>query len=322
MSIALESTSSSSSCSVPAACPLCGAQGTFSTVPAAEPYHLYRCANCTIVFLFPLPTAADLDGLYSEVYYGKERRKFSILIEAGIAYLTRLKWKRLKPLTQQGDRLLDIGCGRGATVRLARADGVEAYGLERYFPGAPESPHIFYKDLADSKFPDNHFQVVIIWHVLEHLADPIAAVREIHRILRPGGWLSLAVPNFGGAQARASASRWFHLDLPRHFWQFEPRSLESTLEQAGFRVARRNTLSIEYDWYGTLQSWMNRLIDDKDELYALLKGRSRYSLGGRAAELALATTLAPPALARALWDASRGQGGTLTVLAQKPAAHS
>ena len=290
-------------------------------MPAAAPYHLYRCGSCTIVFLSPLPTPADLDGLYSEVYYGKERRKFAFLIEAAIAYLTRVKWKRLRPLAQRGDRLLDIGCGRGATVRLARADGIEAYGLERHFPGAPESPYIFYKDLIDAKFPDDHFQVVIIWHVLEHLADPMAAVREIYRILRPGGWLSLAVPNFGGAQARASASRWFHLDLPRHFWQFEPDSLDRTLSQAGFRIARRETLSVEYDWYGTLQSWMNRLINDKEQLYALLKGRSTYSLGGRTAELALATLLAPPALASALWDGSRGNGGTLNLLAQKPAAH-
>jgi SAM-dependent methyltransferase len=265
-----------------------------------------------------LPTSEDLNGLYNEVYYGRERRKFFSAIESAIAALTRLKWERLRPLLQRGDRLLDIGCGRGATVHLARAAGIEAYGLERHFPGAPLSPNIFYQDLSDCKFPNDHFQVIILWHVLEHLPDPVAALREIDRILRPCGWLSVAVPNFGGAQARASASRWFHLDLPRHFWQFEPDSLEKILDLAGFRIARCSTLSIEYDWYGTLQSWMNRLIDDNDRLYSLLKGRSTFTVAGKAAELALATALAPPALASALWDAARGQGGTLTLLAQKP----
>lgn len=296
---------------------MCSERGPFGSADATAPFHLYRCQACGIVFLSPLPDSEELDGLYSEVYYGKERRKFSSIIEGTIAALTLLKWKRLRPLLRPGDRLLDVGCGRGTLVHLARAAGIEAYGLERHFPGAPCSPHIFYHDLNECKFPEGHFQVVVLWHVLEHLPEPVAALQEIHRVLRPGGWLSVAVPNFGGAQARASGGDWFHLDLPRHFWQFEPQSLERMLDTVGFRTTRRGTLSLEYDWYGTLQSWMNRLVNDKDRLYSLLKGRTSQPLGSRVAELALASALAPPALVSALWDAALGRGGTLTLLVQK-----
>ena len=318
MSIALEYTGSSNSYRLPRACPVCSASGPFDSPFAAEPYHLFRCPGCGLVFIHPLPDGEELDGLYDESYYGKGRRKFSGVLEALIAALTFLKWKRLRPFLGPGGRLLDIGCGRGTLVGLARAAGFEAYGLERHFPGAPFSPNIFYHDLTECKFPERHFQGVVLWHVLEHLPSPVTTLQEIHRLLEPGGWLSVAVPNFGGAQARASGKDWFHLDLPRHFWQYELPVLEKTLEGVGFTISRRSTLSLEYDWFGTLQSWMNRVAKNQNRFYSLLKGRPGGTAGAQATQLSLAIALALPALASALWDAVRGQGGTLTLLAQKP----
>jgi SAM-dependent methyltransferase len=254
-------------------------------------------------------------ALYDESYYGKGKRKFGGGIEQAIALLTWRKWKRLRRLAGPAGALLDVGCGRGTLVRLARAQGCEAYGVERPYPGAPFLPHVFYRDLADSRFPSDHFQVVTLWHVLEHLPDPAETLREIHRVLRPGGWLSLAVPNYGGAVARASREHWFHLDLPRHMWHFDSGSLRALLQRHGFEIRRSGTLSLEYDWFGVLQSWMNAWMGDNNHLYAALKGQSRG-----AASIAAAAALAFPALAKTLWDAARARGGTLTVTAQKKSA--
>jgi 2-polyprenyl-3-methyl-5-hydroxy-6-metoxy-1,4-benzoquinol methylase len=279
---------------------------------------LYRCASCGVVFLHPRPEETILSSLYSESYYGKGRKKFAAVLESAIAALTLLKWKRLRVLLGPGDRMLDVGCGRGTLVRLARAAGFEAYGLERHYPDAPFSPHIFYHDLTESAFPAGHFQAVVLWHVLEHLPEPVASLKEIHRLLRPGGWLSVAVPNFGGAQARASKGNWFHLDLPRHFWHFDAEALENLLESAGFQIVSRATLSVEYDWFGTLQSWMNRIANDDGRFYSLLKGELKAPASERVRRLALAGALVAPALVGALWDAALGQGGTLTLLVRKP----
>lgn len=297
---------------------MCFASGPFDAPFEAAPFHLYRCAACGVVFLHPQPTPGELDSLYSESYYGPERRKFAGLLESSIWSLTSRKWRRLRPLLGRGDRLLDIGCGRGTLVQLARSDGVEAYGLERHFPGAPAAPNVIYRDLVECNFPDQHFQVVVLWHVLEHLPNPLEVLTESFRILQPGGWLSLAVPNFGGSQARASGRHWFHLDLPRHFWHFELSALERLLVGAGFAINQRSTLSFEYDWYGTLQSWMNRIANNGNRFYAVLQGRSAASAASRAGQFLLACALALPALSSTLWDASHAQGGTLTLLAQKP----
>jgi SAM-dependent methyltransferase len=302
---------------VPPACPTCAARGPFASPFSADPFRIYRCPSCALVFLHPLPDEEELTALYSEEYYGKSRRKFSGALESLVAGLTLLKWKRLRPLLIPGGRFLDIGCGRGTLVHLARAAGFEAYGLERHFPGTPFSPHIFYQELAECGFPESHFQLVVLWHVLEHLPRPAATLQEIHRVLRPGGFLSIAVPNFGGAQARASGKHWFHMDLPRHFWHFELPTLEKLLLDAGFHVVRRATLAVEYDWFGTLQSWLNRVAEDDNRFYSFLKGAPADSTTQQVKQLALASSLALPALTSALWDAVRGVGGTLSLLVQK-----
>ena len=299
------------------ACPLCCAPRPPRSRLRTEPFPLLECPACGVGFLFPQPPARELGGFYDETYYGKNRKKFLAPVERGIAALTWLKWRRLRGLLQPGARLLDIGCGRGTLLRMARAAGYEAYGIERRLPGQHDLPYVFYKDLAECPFPDQHFQLVILWHVLEHLPDPHATLEEIHRILPPGGWLSVGVPNFGGAQAEAAGSQWFHLDLPRHLWQFRRRSLEMLLEKTGFRLTRCSTFSFEYDWYGTLQSWMNRAWADNNRLYSVLKAEPSLRGWKQAQRIAGACLLALPALASAVWDAARGRGGTLTVTAQR-----
>jgi len=250
-----------------------------------------ECASCGVGFLYPQPSEAELTRHYGEAYYGKGCKKFLLPVEAGIRALTWIKWRSVRDLLAPGKRMLDIGCGRGTLLRMAREEGFEAYGLERSSQEEHPLPYVFYKDLEDCRFPDGHFQLVTLWHVLEHLRDALAALREIHRILSPEGWLSVAVPNFGGAQAEAAGRHWFHLDLPRHLWHFRPRSLESLLARAGFRTARCSTFSFEYDWYGTLQSWMNRAWEDDNRLYSVLQGQLSASRTDKAQRLLAAAAL-------------------------------
>src|SRR5262249_29490127 len=150
--------------------------------------------------------------------------KFRSTLQTAIDGLNAFKWRGLRKLMTPGGRLLDVGCGRGTLVKLARRDGFEAFCLERSSGVGHDISGIIYKDLPECHFPDAHFQVVVLWHVLEHLRQPLDALQEIYRILRPGGWFSVAVPNFGGAQAQASGPHWFHLDLPRHLWHFRAAS--------------------------------------------------------------------------------------------------
>ena len=102
----------------------------------------------------------------------------------------------------------------------------------------------------DVDYPDSFFDVITMYHVLEHLYDPREALSKAYQLLRSEGLLVVAVPNFDSLQARLFRQRWYHLDAPRHLYHFTPRTLKMLLHKAGFKVLETRWFSIEHDWAG------------------------------------------------------------------------
>jgi SAM-dependent methyltransferase len=93
--------------------------------------------------------------------------------------------------------------------------------------------------LRSAGFPDGFFDVVTMWHVLEHLPDPAAALAEARRVLQADGLLVIEVPNLGSLTFRLCRERWWPLDVPRHLLHFTPQTLGRLLDAGGFEVVRR-----------------------------------------------------------------------------------
>jgi SAM-dependent methyltransferase len=152
-----------------------------------------------------------------------------------------------------GARLLDIGCGNGAFVGWARACGWEAEGLDPD-PRAAEAGRalgmpITVGSLPDTGFPEARFAAVTMSHSIEHLHDPVAGLREVYRILEPGGTVWIATPNFASVGHELFGSDWLALDSPRHLVLFTASALISTLSAIGFvaiRPVRRPPIA---EWY-------------------------------------------------------------------------
>lgn len=143
---------------------------------------------------------------------------------------------------------LDVGCGNGAWLLKLQSLGWQVEGVE-FNSLACEVARaaglvVYQGSLADAARPSNFYDVVRIWHTLEHVPNPDAELREIARILKPGGRLIIGVPNAGGWLARIWGPLWFDLDVPRHFWHFTAAHLQQLVEHAGFRVD-----SIGYGFY-------------------------------------------------------------------------
>jgi SAM-dependent methyltransferase len=253
-------------------------------------------------------------------------RKFVAPVEAGVEWCRRLRARAVvrRPARTRGDRpqrVLDIGCGGGRFLAHLAASGWECHGTEltaRTAARAAEYPGIRLRTgpLTTEAYPAGYFDVISLWHVLEHLPDPDRTLRDCRRWLAPDGVLTLAVPNFDSWQARLFRGDWFHLDPPFHLFHFSPRSLETCLEANGFRATEVRHLCWQYNPYGYLQSLLNRLGFPRDELYEMLKGNRFHPLPRLLAQAFLAAAALPAAAAAALIEASFGHGGTIEVVAR------
>ncbi|OGP49649.1 MAG: hypothetical protein A2Y79_04975 [Deltaproteobacteria bacterium RBG_13_43_22] len=295
-----------------------------------EVFHLKKCVQCHLVRTEPILSQDQVQKYYSLPYYGTGKEKFKGLAETITYWLNyRRAGSVLSHLeSKQGfsvgtsPRILDIGCGRGNLLRILKDKGCECYGLERVeFPdiGPSKGIHFLKGNLNEQLFEESSFDEVILWHVLEHTDNPMAILKETARIIRPGGIVAMAVPNFGSFQAKLFQSAWFHLDLPRHTYHFDPNTLSQCLNRSGFKLIGKNTFSIEQNPFGFIQSFFNKLpFTRPNRFYALLKkidgSSSLFSLLVWAGGAAL---ILPFALLEYLVSGILGKGATLCVYAEK-----
>ncbi len=294
---------------------------------AVESFNLYECGACGLVQLEPLLPPEVLARWYAADYYGSPQAKFAGPLEAILRRMSARRARGLARLVGAAGprRALDIGCGRGLLLQALRDAGFQAIGTELSgfaFTAAPGVALVHARAEA-LPFADASFDLVVLWHVLEHVPDPAMALGEVARVLRPGGVLALAVPNFGSWQARHFGRHWFHLDLPRHLYHFRPAPLLGRLRELGIAVESVRTQSWEQNLYGFVQSALNGLFwkTAPNGLYQLLKQRGSKSAqpGRLVGHLLLGAALAPLAVLENLVSPWVGKGATLIIHGRKEA---
>jgi SAM-dependent methyltransferase len=292
-----------------------------------ERFSLARCEACRLVATSPPVPPEEIGRYYPVTYYGDENRRFHSLLERLIPVFRGRRARAIERFVPSG-RILDVGCGRGILPALMRERGWEAHALEFSATAARHVRELglplFIGDFLHSPYADDSFDAVVLWHALEHLSDPSAALRRAHQILRPGGLLVIAVPNFESVQARVGGRHWFHLDVPRHYYHFGLGVLRRLLEDHGFSVLDVSHLSLEQNPYGWVQTLLDRLGLPHNSLYDILKSRSARSVKHPFRDapitsllnLALLPLVIPPSLGLTLLEALLRRGGTIEVYAR------
>jgi SAM-dependent methyltransferase len=273
-------------------CPACGGElVAWRRAPDNEPAStatrlLLRCTACgTARTAGTAPADAHTAGAYAP---GPPRGA-----RAAAPILRAFDRRRLALLGDAPGPLLDVGAGRGRFVAYARAHGYpDATGIEPS-PRAV-APHVAPVSLEDAEFTD--LGAITLWHVLEHVEDPEAALRRLRAWLRPGGTLLVGVPDLDSLQARIGGARWYHLDLPRHRTHFTCRGIVTLLERTGFAVDRVERRLLEQNPYGLWQSAVSRVTPTPSWLYHALK-RNAPLRAADAIPTALAAPLLPVAVA-------------------------
>jgi len=201
----------------------------------------------------------------------------------------------------------------------------ECHGVERESYASENKDTgitIHRSSLEDIQFDHAYFDAVIIWHVLEHLYRPIETLDEATRIIKDGGLVAIAVPNFSSLQSRWFKSGWFHLDLPRHLYHFDPDNLDQALTQRGFVVQSISTCSVEQNLFGFMQSLMNsfKFLGRSNTFYRLLKQHSGFTNNLKLAGwLVLGLLVFPFTLAEFLISCVLNKGASVIVFAKKEA---
>jgi SAM-dependent methyltransferase len=152
--------------------------------------------------------------------------------------LGKLRWDCIP--WRGGGRYLDVGCGAGGGLGVARALGWQVTGIEMDAVAAARArrftEEVYVGDILSAPLAPSRFDVVTAFHVIEHVPDPVAAVERMLTWLAPGGLVIIEVPNAGGLGARLFGRAWSALELPRHLSQFSPETLGRVVERAGGRI--------------------------------------------------------------------------------------
>lgn len=302
-------------------CPMCRGTSTVVEFKSAADYDIVRCRDCRLVF-----TDARTAPPPSELYPPFEQSDTTAQRGARSALsLFTLQRARLVEAARPSGRLLDYGAGSGAFARFMAGRGFEAVGLEPYSLGTTleeKNLRLVRAPLAKVKDSLGKFDVITMWHVLEHLEHPVELLTELRSMLAPGGVLVVSVPNFASWQSEVFKGGWFHLDPPRHLLQFEPSTLEDCLRRAGFSVSQQVPFLPEYGTSGWIQSALNRVLPHRNFLYEWVKDRgalSSMSIAERALHFAASVAGSVPLFAASIpvefLAAQRNKAAALTVVA-------
>ena len=237
-------------------CPLCGGERlSYLFAHAGTP--IVRCERCRLVLRNPQPSDEELAAIYTSDYFlggdGHDGETNRLKQETAAGYLDEIEEKtgRAAP----GTRLLEIGPGLGNLLVEAASRGYDVTGIEwsessvRSANQRLGADRVIRGSLSTVDLAAESFDLAVLSDVLEHTRDPLADLRQLWRLLRPGGALFMAVPSLDSWSARVMRERWLEFKL-EHLYYFDSATVQLLLFKGGFEQvmlsAGWKTLSPEY----------------------------------------------------------------------------
>jgi SAM-dependent methyltransferase len=208
-------------------------------------FDLSECSRCHCLFIDPLPSEDEIGTFYPTQYWwsgsGGPLKKLEgayrkMALRDHVAFISAA--------AQSAGRILDVGCGSATLLGLMKERGFQVQG----FDSSAEAAQIAKSEngvdvtvgtkLQDAGFADASFDLVTLFHVMEHVTDPRSVLSEVRRLLKPAGRLVLQVPNIESWQFSFFGVRWYGLDVPRHVINYSNNAMQRLLGECGFKVQR------------------------------------------------------------------------------------
>ncbi|MDO8804362.1 MAG: class I SAM-dependent methyltransferase [Elusimicrobiota bacterium] len=240
---------------------------------------LLRCEACGLVFVDMPRETPSPDLVYEKYYRNETAARFNFGIEYVIRLFRFFRAFKMFTVCPGARTIMDIGSGRGFMLYYlkkyygyTRAAGIQISRNAVEFSRNRLGLEIYDKDLLELPLDNARFEVITMWHVLEHLTGPDKYIEKISGLLGERGKLIIEVPNFNSWTRVFTRGRWLSLDLKHHLTFFTPESLTLMLERHGFAVETVHTFSLEYSVFTSLQSIVSWLTNSDHDFFTWLQG--------------------------------------------------
>ena len=241
-----------------------------------EDFHICECLSCGLLYTMPRPSKDKIGANYkSEEYYSHQENKKGFIpkvYEAVKKVNLKYKYKLATYGINQG-KLLDIGCGVGDFLHTAEEHEWDCTGVEpseeaKFIARKRIKANVITSDEME-QIPDVTFDLITMWHVLEHVDDLKWQVDQLERLVKPQGRIVIAVPNYKSYDAQFYKELWAAYDVPRHLSHFNKTTLTKIFKSKGLELIKTEKLI----WDAYYISYMSEQY--KHHSLPLLKGAFR-----------------------------------------------
>ncbi|MFQ5769977.1 MAG: class I SAM-dependent methyltransferase [bacterium] len=230
---------------------------------AGNKYRIVTCSHCGFVYLNPRPKLESVAEFYQSDNYQpflSTQTTFNLwdkLYYWTRTYSVRHKRRKIEQLKSRG-KILDIGCGTGEFLHEMQINGWQVVGIEKERQAAEFAQRayglkVFTKELSKINYLKKSFDVITLWHVLEHLHDPVNILKIVKELLKDDGMILIAVPNIASFDAWFYRNNWVALDAPRHLYHFMPATVKKISQAAGLEIFKSQQMTLDA-FYNCLMS--------------------------------------------------------------------
>jgi len=232
-------------------CPVCGSAALHKSLSALDylvsgkEFAIWQCEQCALRFTQNVPDVFSIGPYYQSDNYISHSETSKGIVNRLYHFVRTLtlsdKRRLILSATQlENGKMLDIGAGTGAFVHHMKSKGWQATGLEPDEAARRNALNVHNVNLLYSEaffqFPADSFDVITMWHVLEHVHDLHGYMEQLKKILKPEGRIFIAVPNYESYDASFYKSFWAAYDVPRHLYHFSPETIFQLLEKHNLRL--------------------------------------------------------------------------------------
>lgn len=220
---------------------------------SGDSFELLYDSTRELLYTDPKPSESELPSYYPDTNYishtNQRKSVFDLLYHFVRSVSVRRKLRLLKPFQPKEASLLDVGAGTGFFQRAAQKRGWTVTGIEpnssaRNLANSKAPNTVFDSDTLHS-FPENSFDVITLWHVLEHLPNLDDDLKTFQKLLKPKGRIVVAVPNFKSFDARYFKEFWAAYDVPRHLWHFSQKSISKVFSEVQMNLESTHPLVMD-----------------------------------------------------------------------------